>query len=208
MKKGTREKSIHRFALAAAGLASGAGYASRASETVAHSMTIYCSGAPGLGNAEAYLNNGAAVPGYAVVRHEREIDLERGRNEVQFTDLAGLNDPTSVAFRSLTDPQGTRVVEQNFQFDLVSTDKLLQKFVDRNISVEQARGDKLDTYTGTLLSTAGGLVLRQDDGSVRVVSHNSGITLPSLPGGLITRPTLVWDVAAGKGGAHLARVAY
>jgi len=41
-----------------------------------------------------------------------------------------------------------------------------------------------------------------------VVSHNSGITLPSLPGGLITRPTLVWDVAAGKKGSHVARVAY
>jgi len=201
-------KSIHYFALAAAGLASSAGYATQAAEPLANSLTIYSSGQPGAVSAEAYRNNGAAVQGYAVVRHEREIDLKRGRNEVRFTDVAGLIDPTTVAFRSLTDPQGTRVVEQNFQFDLVSTDKLLQKFVDRNISVEQARGDKLDTYTGTLLSTAGGLVLRQDDGSVRVVSHNSGITLPSLPGGLITRPTLVWDVAAGKGGAHVARVAY
>ena len=44
------------------------------------------------------------------------------------------------------DPGGTRVVEQNFQFDLVSTDKLLRKFIDREITVEQTRGDKVDKF--------------------------------------------------------------
>jgi hypothetical protein len=99
-------------------------------------------------------------------------------------------------------------VEQNFQFDLVSTDKLLQKYVDRDITVEQTRGDSVESFDGTLLSTSGGLVLRMPDGSVRALPHNSGVKLPSLPGGLITRPTLVWDVAAKKGGEHLTRVAY
>jgi hypothetical protein len=113
-----------------------------------------------------------------------------------------------VSFQSLSDPTGTRVVEQNFQFDLVSAAKLLEKFIDRPISVEQARGDHVETFAGTLLSTQGGLVLRQADGSVRTVPHHSGVTLPSLPGGLITRPTLVWDVSAKKPGKQLARVAY
>jgi len=204
-------KRIYAFALAAGALAVTAAYATRGAEPVANALTIYSSGQPGAVPADVYRNggqNGAAVPGYAVVRHEREIELKSGRNEVRFTDVAGLIDPTTVSFQSLTDPKGTRVVEQNFQFDLVSTDKLLHKFVDRSISVEQTRGDKVETFGGTLLSTNGGLVLRQDDGSVRVVTNNSGITLPNLPGGLITRPTLVWDVAAGKAGKHVARVAY
>jgi len=182
-----------------------------AAEPVANSLTIYSATQPGAVTPEMYRyggQQGEAVPGYAVVRHEREIDLRAGRNDVRFTDVAGLIDPTTVSFESLTDPKGTRVVEQNFQFDLVSTEKLLRKFIDKEITVEQARGDKLDTYTGTLLSTAGGLVLREDDGSVRVVSHSSGIMLPSLPGGLITRPTLVWDVTAKKAGKQVARVAY
>jgi hypothetical protein len=203
-------KRLHVPVLAAVAAAVIAAYPARAAEPLANSLTIYSSGQPGAVPAETYRNgqSGSAVPGYAVVRHEREIELKSGRNEVRFTDVAGLIDPTTVSFQSLTDPAGTRVVEQNFQFDLVSTDKLLRKFIDRNISVEQARGDKVETYSGTLLSTTGGMVLRQDDGSVRVVSHNSGITLPSLPGGLITRPTLVWDVSAGKAGTHVARVAY
>jgi hypothetical protein len=201
---------MHVFSLAAVSIAVTMAYAARGAEPLANSLTIYSSMQPGAVPADAYRNgqSGNAVPGYAVVRHEREIDLKSGRNEVRFTDVAGLIDPTTVSFQSLTDPKGTRVVEQNFQFDLVSTDKLLRKFVDRSISVEQTRGDKVETFGGTLLSTNGGLVLRQDDGSVRVVPNNSGITLPNLPGGLITRPTLVWDVAAGKAGKHVARVAY
>ena len=50
---------------------------------------------------------GQAVPGYAVVRNERELALNRGRNTVRFTDVAALIDPTTVAFESLTDPKGT-----------------------------------------------------------------------------------------------------
>ena len=182
-----------------------------AADPIANALTIYSSAQPGSISPDLYRNGGQqgyAVPGYAMVRHERDIDLKAGRSEIRFTDVAGMIDPTTVSFESLTDPKGTRVVEQNFQFDLVSTDKLLQKFVDQPISVEQTRGDKVDTFSGTLLSTSGGLVLRQSDGSVRIVTQNSGVTLPSLPGGLITRPTLVWDVSAKKGGKHVARVAY
>jgi len=201
---------LHAFVLAVPAVLCG-GSGAHAAEPVPNSVTIYSSAQPGAVSPELYRyggQQGSQVPGYAVVRHERPIDLKSGRNDVRFTDVAGLIDPTTVSFESLTDPKGTRVVEQNFQFDLVSTDKLLRKFIDQNITVEQARGDKVDTFAGTLLSTAGGLVLREADGSVRVVSHNSGITLPSLPGGLITRPTLVWDVLAKKPGKHTARVAY
>jgi hypothetical protein len=200
------------FCLTALTASIGAAMAAHGADApMANALTIYSSAAPGAIPPELYRSGGQPgyqAPGYAVVRHERRIPLESGRNEVRFTDVAGLIDPTTVSFKSLTDTQGTRVVEQNFQFDLVSSEKLLQKYVDRDITVEQSRGDAVDSFTGTLLSTSGGLVLRMPDGSVRTVPHNSGVTLPSLPGGLITRPTLVWDVAAKKGGEHLARVAY
>ena len=115
---------------------------------MANSLTIYSSAQAGAIPPEMYRyggQQGYAVPGYAVVRHEREIELKAGRNDLRFTDVAGLIDPTTVSFQSLTDPNGTRVVEQNFQFDLVSTDKLLEKFIDRDIEVEQIRGDSVET---------------------------------------------------------------
>jgi len=176
----------------------------------ADALTIYSSARPGAIGPEQYRNGvpGQAVPGYAVVRHLRELALNPGRNTVRFSDVAALIDPTTVSFESLTDPKGTSVIEQNFQFDLVNTQKLLEKYVDRVISVDQVRGSGVETFRGTLLSTAGGLVLRRDDGSVQLLSHNAGVRLPELPGGLITRPTLVWDIAAARGGKHATRVSY
>ncbi|MGW8184127.1 MAG: DUF4139 domain-containing protein [Burkholderiales bacterium] len=173
-------------------------------------LTIYSSTQPGALSPELYRHGGRpqAVPGYAVVRHQRELALEQGRNELRFSDVAALIDPTTVSFESLTDPAGTSVIEQNFQFDLVSTQKLLQRYVDRRISVDQVRGNGVESFSGTLLSTRGGVTLRRDDGTIQLLPHNAGIKLPELPGGLITRPTLVWDIAARRAGTHRARVSY
>src|SRR5882724_5800457 len=156
-----------------------------------HALTIYSTATPGAVAPDITRNGGSgySVPGYATVRHEREIALNAGRNTVRFTDVAGLIDPTTVSFASLTDTSGTRVMEQNFQFDLVSPEKLLRRFIDRDIAVERVLGDRIETLEGTLL-------------------YNAGVKLPSLPGGLITRPTLVWDVAAKQAGKHRTRVAY
>lgn len=175
----------------------------------ATALTIYSSASPQAVPPElqrAPARN--AIPGYAVVRQEREIELARGRNDVRFSDVAALIDPTTVAFESLTDPKGTSVLEQNFQFDLVSTERLLTRYIDRAISVEQIRGQATESFAGTLLSTQGGIVLRRDDGGVQILPHNAGVKLPALPGGLITRPTLVWNVDAKSGGKQRTRVAY
>jgi len=173
-------------------------------------LTIYSNARPGAVAPEIYRHGGRgqALPGYAVVRHERELQLARGRNTVRFTDVAALIDPTTVTFESLTDAAGTSVVEQNFQFDLVSAEKLLHKYIDRTISVDQVRGSGVESFEGTLLSTAGGITLRRSDGRIQTLPHNAGVRLPELPGGLITRPTLVWDVAASRAGAHKTRVSY
>ncbi|MEN9783164.1 MAG: hypothetical protein RJA24_507, partial [Pseudomonadota bacterium] len=173
-------------------------------------LTIYSTARPGALPPELYRGgaSGQNVPGYAVVRQQRDIALSRGRNNVRFTDVAALIDPTTVRFESLTDPTGTRVIEQNFQFDLVSTQKLLEKYIDRRITVDQVRGNSTESFAGTLLSTTGGIVLKRDDGSIQTLPHNAGVRLPELPGGLMTRPTLVWDVAADRAGSHATRVSY
>jgi hypothetical protein len=173
-------------------------------------ITIYSNARPGAIAPELYRQGGRGqpLPGYAMVRHERELQLARGRNTVRFTDVAATIDPTTVTFESLTDAAGTSVIEQNFQFDLVSAEKLLQKYIDRAITVDQVRGTGVESFDGTLLSTTGGITLRLSDGSIQTLPHNAGVRLPQLPGGLITRPTLVWDVAANRGGTHRTRVSY
>jgi len=209
MKPLTPSLSVHL--ITAAVLATLHGTAAAQNDTGGNALTIYSSARPGAINPELYRGggNGQTVPGYAVVRQQRELALNRGRNTVRFTDVAGLIDPTTVSFQSLTDPAGTSVIEQNFQFDLVNTQKLLQKYVDRRISVDQVRGSGTESFAGTLLATSGnGLVLKRDDGSIQTLPYNSGVRLPELPGGLITRPTLVWDVNANRAATHNTQVSY
>ncbi|MSQ91708.1 MAG: DUF4139 domain-containing protein [Gammaproteobacteria bacterium] len=178
-------------------------------------LTVYSSAQPGGIPAEWYrplpgmgTPQASALPGFALVRVDRDLELSRGRSTLQFTDVAALIDPTTVQFRSLTDPNGTKVLEQHFQFDLVSTEKLLSRYVDRKVSVESQQGDGVKLTEGTLLSANDGLVLRGDDGQIHALRNWNGIKFGELPGGLITRPTLEWDILAAKGGRHRARVSY
>ena len=181
-------------------------------------LTIYTTAKPGAVPPEIYQPGMMSVyspsqyrqviPGYAIVKQERQMTLTGRRSTVRFTDVASQIDPTTVSFVSVTDPEGTRVLEQNFEFDLVSTDKLMRRFLDREITVEQARGEGIQTFTGTLLSASGGLILQDDNGQVQVINGYSNVRFPELPGGLITKPTLVWDVVTGKPAEHRMRVTY
>ena len=178
-------------------------------------LTVYSSAQPGGIPAEWYrpvpgmgTPQASALPGFALVRVDRDLEFVRGRGKLQFTDVAALIDPTTVQFRSLTDPSGTKVLEQNFQFDLVSTEKLLSRYVDHRVSVDNEQGDGVAVIEGILLSAHDGLVLRGDDGQIHALRNWSGMRFGELPGGLITRPTLEWDVVSAKGGNHRARVSY
>jgi len=148
------------------------------------------------------------VPGYAVVRQMRTVAIPEKSSILKFSDVAALIDPTTVQFKSLTDPKGTKVTEQDYQFDLVSQEKLLEKYIDKKISVEKSTGGKIEIVEGTLMSTQGGLTLKMADGSIKAVNGYSSISFPDLPGGLITKPTLVWNVMADKTGEHKTEVSY
>ncbi len=171
-------------------------------------LTVYSSAQPGQIDTQRLADYGEHLPGYALVSDQRRMTLATGRAELRFSDVAARMDPTTVGFASLTDPAGTRVVEQNYQYDLVSGQKLLERFLGETIGVEQTRGERVETISGRLLSAQGGLTLALPSGEIATFSQWSGLRFPSLPGGLITRPTLVWTLDAGKGGEHDVRVSY
>lgn len=143
----------------------------------------------------------------AVVKDKRILALKTGLNEIRFTDVAAQIDPTSVQFISLTDPAGTRVLEQNYAYDIVGSQKILQKYLDQNIALVTEDGTK---YSGKLLSGSDDIILQSDDGQVTTIklARVREIKFPNLPGGLITKPTLVWLVSASKDGNQDAQVTY
>lgn len=143
----------------------------------------------------------------ALVKDSREIKLENGVQSVSFQDVAAQIDPTSVRFVSLTAPDKLAVIEQNFEFDLVSTQKLLEKYVDQQVTVIT----KESTYSGKLLSAAQSeIMLQETGGKIRVINQSAILNLefPQLPSGLMTRPTLVWQIDSRKSGTHQTELSY
>ena len=143
---------------------------------------------------------------YGVVREVRSLNIGK-TGVVKFIDVASRIDATTVHFKSLTDP-AAKLLEQNYQYDLVSADKLLRKYIDKPIDVVCPG----KTYSGSLLSFDGGqIVLKEDTGGLVMVQRADNvrdIRFRVLPEGLLTRPTLVWLVATGKPGKHLVEVTY
>lgn len=145
--------------------------------------------------------------GTALVRDRRSFSFRRGMNEVSFADVAASIDPTSVLFPSLTDPDGTTVLEQNFEFDLVGVAALLEKYLDQTIDLVAEDGTQ---HRGTLLSGRGDIILKGPAGEVTVIplARVAQFSFPELPDGLITRPTLVWRLFADRAGAQDVEVTY
>jgi hypothetical protein len=146
--------------------------------------------------------------GTGLVQDRRLFTFAPGLNQLNFTDVAAQIDPTSVQFRSITDPQGTTVLEQNYAYDLVNSMALLGRYIDERIEVRANSGT---LYAGILLSGQGGdIILRADDGQIVVlpVSTIEDMRFPDLPGGLITRPTLRWLLESAAGGAQQVELTY
>jgi len=142
-----------------------------------------------------------------VVKDTRTFSVAKGVSDVSFTDVASLIDPTSVHLR----PLGSATLEvlwQDYRFDLVSTEKLLERYVDQSVQVA-TKDDQV--REGTLLSYDGAsLVLRDTRGGLTLMNRAEvrQVSLASLPKGLITRPTLVWRLRAAQGGDIPAEVSY
>jgi hypothetical protein len=136
-----------------------------------------------------------------LVKDTREIHLEGGLREVPFADVASQIDPTTVHLKSLTDP-GLRIVEQNYEYDLLTTAKLMEKYVGKKVRLHQPNG----TYQeATLLSTNGPVY--DINGQIHM-GHLGQVVLPALPESLVSRPTLVWLLDNPRAGLQRVEASY
>ncbi|MBN1489432.1 MAG: DUF4139 domain-containing protein [Phycisphaerae bacterium] len=145
---------------------------------------------------------------FAIIRERRMLTLDAGRSDVRFKDVAATIVPESVQFRCLRPADGATVIEQNYEFDLVSAGRLLDKYIDKPIGVISRTGD---LFEGRLLSFDDGQLVLAGEKGIELIPRGNNvkdIRFSSLPGGLLTKPTLVWLVEAKAAGEHLTEVAY
>jgi hypothetical protein len=147
----------------------------------------------------------------ALVRDVRDIHVAPGTAELRFGDVAATVNPATVHLRSLTQPARLGVVEQNYEYDLLEPDKLLRKYVGRDVTLVRARTENGST--------------RHEEVTARLVSYNNGpiwkvgkeyvtglgadhIRFPELPDNLYSRPTLVWTLANQGASKHRVEASY
>jgi hypothetical protein len=127
-----------------------------------------------------------------LVKDRRNIYLAKGREELRFMDVASQIIPASVHIKSLADPESLMVLEQNYEYDLMSPQKLMDKYVGKDVKLYQKNTytEREELVTATLLANNNGPIYRI--GNEITFNHPGRVILPGLPESLIAQPTLVW----------------
>ncbi len=125
----------------------------------------------------------------ALVRDVRNLQLPRGTFDLRYMDIAATVNPATVHFRSTTEPSRVSVLEQNYEYDLLDPDKLLRKYVGRDVTLvrngEPTRARLLSYNTAPIW---------QIDNQIVTGAAADQYRFPELPDNLYTRPTLIWTL--------------
>ncbi|HET6347584.1 MAG TPA: DUF4139 domain-containing protein [Candidatus Krumholzibacteria bacterium] len=133
-----------------------------------------------------------------LVKDVRSLELKNGVQNLWFEGVAGQIDATSVHIRSVDAPNALRVLEQNFEYDLISPDKLMEKYIGQTVELVVTREDgATETTKAKLIGTQGGYVYELENGKI-AVNPPGRVVLPALPSGLISKPSLVWMLESSK----------
>lgn len=143
----------------------------------------------------------------ALINEVRKMSIPSGIRVVEFKDVAETIDPTSLQVRSLTSPDVFTVLDQNYEYDLINTQNLLNKYVGKKLKIilPDPRGVQgaLIVRDATLLANtdrpifrmdASGANSASDSGTEIYVGSYNAVLLQEIPEGLRPQPTLVWLV--------------
>jgi len=147
----------------------------------------------------------------ALVRDVRNLQLARGTGNLRFMDIAATVNPATVHFRSLTEPAQVSVLEQNYEYDLLDPEKLLRKYVGREVTLMRNRQEggttRQEEVKATLLSYNTSPVWKIGNEIITGLGADH-IRFPELPDSLYTRPTLIWTVQNDGAAKHRVEASY
>jgi hypothetical protein len=147
----------------------------------------------------------------ALIRDVRNLQLACGTSDLRFMDIAATVNPATVHFRSVSDPASVSVLEQNYEYDLLEPEKLLRKYVGRDVTLVRVREDAGSTS--------------EEEVKARLLSYNAApvwqigneivtglradhIRFPEVPNTLYSRPTLIWTLENTGADRHRVEASY
>jgi len=161
--------------------------------------------------------------GFGLVKQIRSLNLTKGTQEVPIEDVAQMIESNSVGIKSLSHPGSFSVLEQNYQYDLISVAAILNKAVGQTITLRRTFDNgQHEEIKGTLMSapsnvistangqqmTYNGMVLKEN-GTGRILLNPTGeVIVDAIPEGLISRPTLKWLLDSDMSGQNQVQLSY
>ena len=147
----------------------------------------------------------------ALVRDVRRVRLPEGSFDLRYMDIAAQVNPATVHIVSLTAPKDLNVLEQDYEYDLLSPQKLLQKYVGKELTLIRMITENNSTREVPVKA----VLLADNDGPVWKVG-NEIITgmgadryeFPDLPENLYSKPTLVWMLENRHAGEQSVEASY
>jgi len=148
----------------------------------------------------------------ALVRDVRTLQLPAGTLDLRFEDIAAQVNPATVHFVSLTAPKELSVLEQNYEYDLLSPEKLLNKYLGKEVTLVRRRMEdnstKEDDVKATLLANNEGGPVWKVGNEIVTGMGSDRIIFPDLPANLYSKPTLVWLLDNRHAGEQTVEASY
>jgi len=147
-----------------------------------------------------------------LVKDTRTLRLQRGASQLRFMDVAQQINPTTVHIKSLTAPNALEVVEQSYEYDLLNPQKLLDKYVGKELTLVlrklENNTEQLAPTRATLLSNNSGQVWQIGEQIIINPTNIAEIRFDKLPPDLIAKPTLVWTLNNTGAETHTVEASY
>lgn len=144
----------------------------------------------------------------ALVKDRRAVMLDKGENVLAFREVSAQIRPETALIKDLSHPDGFFVIEQNFDFDLLTPQKLLEKYVGKKVGIVRTHpttGEDTEE-DATVLSANNGVVLRLGD---RIETGIPGrVVYRDIPENLRDRPTLVLNLNSPVSGSEDVELSY
>lgn len=132
--------------------------------------------------------------GLALVRDTRDVKLPSGEVSLQFMDVAQQVQPQTVGLRSTSAPGSVAILEQNYEYDLISPSKLMEKFVGKRVKLINFSNEvNFEQMEADLLSVNEGPVYKVNNEIY--LGYPGNVVLPEIPENLIAKPSLIWLLA-------------